>query len=130
LVTIGGQFRHRITHLSFLSGMTEQFYYQDFSAFVQAQPTLVAITEGNPGYPFSESTGYFFADDRWRIKDGLTLSFGLAYQNSTQPLGGLAARVRARETGSSELFDPSLPLDLRTISAPHRNNPELAPRFG
>jgi hypothetical protein len=128
-ITIGGQLRRRITHLSFLSQPAGQINYQDFNSFVQARPLNVTVAEGNPGYPFVESRQYYFADDRWRLRDDLTLSFGLGYQNSGQPLDGLAGRVARRESGVSPLFDPSLPLSLRTISAPPRDNADFSPRF-
>jgi hypothetical protein len=127
--TFGAQVQHRITHLNLLSGPEEQFYYQDYDAFVLAQPLNLAVAEGNPGYPFSQTGQFYFADDRWRIGDRLTLSFGLGYQNSGQPILGLADTVRQRETGPAALFDPALPLGLRTITSPERNNHEFAPRF-
>jgi hypothetical protein len=127
--TFGAQVQRRITHLNLLSGPEDQFYYQDYDAFVLAQPLNLAVTAGNPGYPFSQTGQYYFADDRWRISDRLMLSFGLAYQNSGQPILGLADSVRQRESGAAPLFDPALPLALRAITKPDRNNHEFAPRF-
>src|SRR5262249_41069887 len=129
-ITVGGQLLRRITHLNFLSGPVEQIYYQDYDAFVLARPFNVTVAEGNPGYPFSETGQFYFADDRWRLTDSLTLSFGLGYQNPGDPIEGLGERLLRREAGPAPLFDRALPVGPRTITRPDRNNHELAPRVG
>lgn len=46
-------------------------------------PTQFSITTGNPEQEVSRTDYNFFITDDWRINPGLTLSFGLRYENQT-----------------------------------------------
>lgn len=46
-------------------------------------PTQFTITSGDPEQDVSRTDYNFFATDDWRVNPGLTLSFGLRYENQT-----------------------------------------------
>lgn len=128
---LGGQLRHRVTGFTYLPGEAGYFSYPTFDDFVLDRPLAVVAASGDSGSRFTETHHHYFIDDAWRARDNLTLSFGLSYENTGQPINRLAERVRRRESAdSTALFDPSLPLGLRTIPELRKDNDNFAPRLG
>lgn len=128
---LGGQFRHRRTGFEYLPGKSGAFTYTTFDDFVLDHPAAVVAASGDSHFRFSETHHHSFIDDAWRARENLTLSFGVSYENAAQPLNDLADRIRKRESAdSTALFDPSLPLELRTIPRLPRDNNNVAPRLG
>jgi Ca-activated chloride channel homolog len=128
---LGAQLRRRLTGFDYLPGAGGQYYYGSFEDFVQGRATALAVAAGEPRSEFEETHQHYFIDDAWRVRSNLTLSFGMSYENATQPLNGLADRVRRRESNpSTALFDSSLGLEARAIPEVRRDNNNIAPRFG
>ncbi|MCI0486631.1 MAG: carboxypeptidase regulatory-like domain-containing protein [Blastocatellia bacterium] len=130
-IRLGGQFRRRITSFDHLPGAAGNYTYASFEDFALDRPTTLAVAVGDPQFRFTETDQHYYIDDAWRVRPELTLSFGLSYENASQPINGLVDRVREREADPSRaLFDPLLPLEMRTLPRVKRDNNNFAPRFG
>jgi hypothetical protein len=130
-VKLGANFRRRLTEFEFLPGRTGQYTYASFEDFAMDSPAAFAIAVGDPRSEFEQTHHHYFIDDSWRMRRNLTLTLGLSYENSSQPVNGFAERLREREANpATALFDPALPLGSRSIAAVDRDNNNIAPRIG
>jgi Ca-activated chloride channel family protein len=128
---LGGQVSHRVTTHDHLPGQRGNFTFPTFEDFVIDRPSTLVVAAGDPRSLFHETLHHVFIDDAWRARDNLTLTFGLGYANASQPFNGFAEKLLQRESNpSSSLFDPSLPIELRTLGKIDRDNNNFAPRFG
>jgi Mg-chelatase subunit ChlD len=130
-IKLGGQLKRRFTSFNELNGVRGQYNFADFNDFVLNNPSTLVVAAGDARSRFSELHQHYFFDDAWRVKSNLTLSLGLSYENTTQPINGFADRLFKREANSATaLFDSSLPLALRTVARVKGDNNNFAPRFG
>jgi uncharacterized protein YegL len=128
---LGGQLRHRLTTFDYLPGLSGQFTFASFEDFVTNNPATLAVSAGDSRSRFTELHHHYYLDDSWRVRSNLTLSLGLSYENSGQPINDLAARIRDRESNTATaLFDTRLPIEARTIARVDSDNNNFAPRFG
>jgi hypothetical protein len=124
---LGGQTRIRRTDFNLLPGTVAQFNYASFEDFVLDNSASIAVATGGSRSRFSELHYHFFIDDAWRVRNNLTLSIGLSYENHSQPFNQLADRVRSRESDTTLALFGAGPLTLEKID---RDNNNIAPRFG
>ncbi len=124
---LGGQARIRRTDLNLLPGTVGQFNYASFEDFVLDNPASIAVATGGSRSRFSQLHHHFFIDDAWRVRNNLTLSIGLSYENHGQPYNQLIDRIRKREADPALALFGAGPLPLEKID---RDNNNIAPRFG
>ncbi|MEW6210643.1 MAG: carboxypeptidase regulatory-like domain-containing protein [Acidobacteriota bacterium] len=130
-IKLGGQWRRRSADFDYLPGAGGQFSFASFEDFVLDRPATITIAAGDARSHFSQLHQHYFIDDVWRVKSNLTLSFGLSYENTTQPINSLAERLRNRESdAATALFDSTLPLNSPAIAGLRRDNNNFAPRLG
>lgn len=130
-IKLGGQFSNRLTDFDFAPGVRGQYSFSSLDDFARNKPAAILVSAGSGESHFTENHHHYFADDAWRAKDNLTVSIGLSYENASQPLNRWSERLRAREGDrATALFDPSLPLDARSIPRVPRDNNNIAPRIG
>ena len=93
------------------------FTYADFDSFIANTPVPAdtAVAYGQPVLRFKENDlGLYFQDD-WRVKDNLTLNLGLRWDFYQQASNLLHDESVAQQSGSSPLWDPTLPQSLTTV---------------
>jgi Ca-activated chloride channel homolog len=130
-IGLGGHVDRRSTRFDYLPGVGGLFSYATFDDFVLDRPAAITLGTGNPRAEFTQARQHYFIDDSWRALTNLTLSFGLGYSVASQPINQLADRLRTRESNpATALFDPTLPLDLRTIPAVQGDHNNFSPRLG
>lgn len=130
-IKVGGQFKRRLTNFDEMDGLRGQYNFLNFDDVVANRPFSLMVAAGDARTSFTETHQHYFLDDAWRLKGNLTLTFGLSYENASQPVNSLAERLRKRESSAtSALFDMSLPLEARTLAKINGDNNNLAPRFG
>jgi Ca-activated chloride channel family protein len=128
---LGAQVKRRFTNFNELNGVRGQYNFAGFEDFVLNHPLTIAVAAGDARSHFTETQQHYFIDDAWRVKSNLTLSFGLSYENATQPINAFAEKLLKRESSpATALFDSTLPLELRTIPNVDGDHNNLAPRFG
>jgi outer membrane receptor protein involved in Fe transport len=130
----GAEYKHLVNTVPFLPSYQGVYTYSTTSALTRLlnnAPSAFSVTAGDPVVSYKENDQYYFLQDDFKLRPNLTLNLGVRYEYTGQPINQLHDITLARESGSPKaIFDPSLPISIRTIPfvKPDKNN--WAPRIG
>ncbi|HEY6244467.1 MAG TPA: carboxypeptidase regulatory-like domain-containing protein [Pyrinomonadaceae bacterium] len=129
-LTVGGEFKYTKSDNPFLPTYQGRYTFNSGTRILNNAPSAYALTVGNFSTTFDQYDQYYFIQDDWKARKNFTLNLGLRYEYYGAPIDDLNDLTVARESGSSPLFNPALPLSVRTVPRvpPDKNN--FAPRFG
>lgn len=130
-LVFGAEFKHLINKVPFLPLYQGSFAFSSVARLTNNAPSAISLTAGEPVTTYTENDQYYFLQDDFKLRPNLTLNLGVRYEYTGQPINQLHDITLARESGSPKaIFDPSLPLSVRTVPfvAPDKNN--WAPRVG
>jgi len=128
--TIGAEYKWLSTITPFLPNYDGAFTYNATTRFTNNAPSAYALAVGDPLVEFPEHDQYYFFQDDWKVKPNLTLNLGVRYEFTGQPINALHDSSLARETSSTPLFNPALPLSIRTVPVTPSDKNNWAPRLG
>ena len=127
----GAEYKYLDTIVPFLPNFNGTFAYNSATRIVNNAPSGVSITLGDPLLAFKEHDWYFFAQNDFKVRPNLTLNLGVRYEYTGQPINQLHEVTVARESNASTaFFNPSLPLDVRTVPEIPSDKNNFAPRLG
>jgi outer membrane receptor protein involved in Fe transport len=130
----GAEYKHLNTITPFLPNFNGAFTFGTTSEglrIINNGPSAESITLGDPTLAFKENDQYYFVQDDYKLRSNLTLNLGVRYEYTGQPINILHDVSLARESNAATaLFNPALPLSIRTVPfiPPDKNN--FAPRVG
>ncbi len=95
LIKFGGRFRDTREALDSTSGFNGTFTYSSVADYQNNSPSQITITTGNPKIKVNWMDVGLFAQDDWRVRPNLTLSYGLRLesQNGIGDHADVAPRV-------------------------------------
>jgi hypothetical protein len=130
----GAEYKHLINKVPFLPLYQGQFTFSTSSAVARLTnnaPSAISLTAGEPVTTYTENDQYYFFQDDYKLRSNLTLNLGVRYEYTGQPLNQLHDITVLRESGSPKaIFDPSLPLSVRTVPFVPVDKNNFAPRIG
>jgi outer membrane receptor protein involved in Fe transport len=133
-IVFGAEYKHLVNKVPFLPSYQGVYTFSTTSALTRLlnnAPSAFSVTAGDPVVSYKENDQYYFLQDDFKLRPNLTLNLGVRYEYTGQPINQLHDITLARESGSPKaIFDPSLPIGIRTIPfvKPDKNN--WAPRVG
>jgi len=86
-----------------------------FSAFACNAPSTVTVADGSPSLDFREKDTFLYVGDDYKLKNNLILNLGLTWTYFGQPSNLFHTLTQQNETGPNPLFNPALPLSVRTF---------------
>jgi outer membrane receptor protein involved in Fe transport len=129
--TFGAEYKHLDTLVPFLPNFNGAFSFNTAERIRNNAPSGVSITLGDPLLSFVEKDQYYFIQDDFKIRPNLTLNLGIRYEYTGQPINILNEVSTVRESNASTaLFNPALPLNIRTVPSIPADKNNFAPRFG
>lgn len=129
-LTFGFEYKYLDTIVPFLPNINGAFAYNSQIRIANNAPSGLTVADGNPLLPFIEKDKYVFVQDNWKIRPNLTLNLGLRYENTGQPINVLNDATVKRESGSSPLFNPALPIAQRVVPRVPTDSNNYMPRIG
>lgn len=135
-IITGAEFKYLKNTAPFLPAYQGSFRFAAAGGVSAAQRVVnntaqrLTLAVGNPVIDYTEYDQYYFIQDDWKVRDNLTLNLGLRYEYTGQPINDLADLTEARESGSTPLFNPALPLSVRTVPRIPADKNNFAPRLG
>ena len=131
----GGEYKHLTNKVPFLPLYQGQFTFSNASEAVPRllnnAPSAINLTAGAPVTTYAENDQYYFFQDDFKIRPNLTLNLGIRYEYTGQPINQLHDITVARESGTPQaIYDPALPLSVRTVPFVPADKNNFAPRVG
>jgi hypothetical protein len=91
------------------------YSYSSFGNYIANIPTSVSIGLGKVNLDFREHDSFWYVGDDYKVTPNLTLNLGLTYTYYGQPANLFSKLDTAHETSSQPMFNPNLPLSVRTF---------------
>ena len=133
-LVFGAEYKHLVNKVPFLPSYQGAYTYSTTSALTRLlnnAPSAFSLTAGDPVVTYTENDQYYFIQDDFKLKPNLTLNLGVRYEYTGQPINQLHDITLARESGSPKaIFDPTLPISIRTIPFVPVDRNNWAPRIG
>lgn len=114
----------------FLPNYNGTYSFSSFTNYIANIPRSISITLGNPNLDFREHDSFFYAGDDWKVRHNLTLNLGLTWSYFGQPANLFNKLDTKNETGSAPLFNPALPLSVRTFPVTPAPKNAFGPSIG
>lgn len=111
----GVNFTYQRTINVFFPFLNGQYQFTDWNAIAANTPASITVGTGNPNLDFREHDLYLYAGDDYKLKSNLTLNLGLTWTYFGSPENLFHTLSVKNETGPTPLFDPTLPLSVRTF---------------
>ncbi|PYS93476.1 MAG: hypothetical protein DMF64_04535 [Acidobacteria bacterium] len=127
----GFEYKHLKETVPFLPNFNGAFSFNSGVRLANDAPSGVSITLGDPTLAFKENDEYAYFQDDFKFKSNLTLNLGIRYEYTGQPINILHDVTVARESNAATaLFNPALPLSIRTVPKTPADKNNFAPRLG
>lgn len=130
-IKFGADLKRRLTQARFLTNQNGTYNFFSLEQFFNNTPAVASISIGPNKLNFSEFDQAYFFEDTIRLRENLTLSLGVRYENFGQPINILNELTRRRESDpTTAIFNTNLPLEARTFANTDTDNNNFAPRIG
>lgn len=111
----GVNFTYQRTINVFFPFLNGAYVFPDWNAIAANTPSSVTVGTGNPNLDFREHDLYLYAGNDYKLKSNLTLNLGLTWTYFGSPENLFHTLGVKNETGPTPLFNPTLPLSVRTF---------------
>lgn len=110
----GVNFTRQVSPNTFLPAINGIFVFNGLNDYLTGQPQSLVLAQGSPKIDFTENDTFLYFADDLKLTPNLTLNLGLTWSRFSQPDNVLHQLDTQNETGPNPLFNPALPLSVRT----------------
>ena len=114
----------------FPANFNGSYAFSSFSNFIADIPSSLSISLGNANLDFREHDSFWYVGDDYKVRPNLTLNLGLTYSYFGQPANLFNKLDTENENGSEPLFNPNLPLSMRTFPVTPAPKTSFGPSAG
>jgi hypothetical protein len=111
----GVNFTYQRSPNIFLPNFNGQFRFRNWDTFGFDAPNRIRIASGNPSLDFREKDTFVYFGDDFKVKNNLTLNLGITWSYYGQPANLFHQITQKNQSGSTPLWDPTLPLSVTTF---------------
>lgn len=106
-------------------------FFTSFGNFFRNAAPNLSINLGDKKFNFSQTNQAYFFQNEIKVKQNFTLTLGLRYEYSSQPINQLHRITKNREKNpATAIFDQTLPLEARIVPKVDTDRNNFAPRVG
>jgi len=114
----------------FLPFINGGYIFNSLDDYINNNPLVDIIEEGNPELGLKENDTFFYFGDDWKIGRNLTLNLGITYSYFGAPYNQLHDLGLAQQQGSNPLWDTNLSSAITTPATVESFKKGLGPSFG
>ena len=114
----------------FPANFNGSYAFSSFSNFIADVPSSLSISLGNANLDFREHDSFWYVGDDYKVRPNLTLNLGLTYSYFGQPANLFNKLDMANETSSKPMFNPDLPISVRTFPVTPAPKTSFGPSAG
>jgi len=114
----------------FPANFNGSYAFSTFGNFVANIPSSFSISLGSANLDFREHDSFWYVGDDYKATSNLTLNLGLTYTYFGQPANLFNRLDTANETSSKPMYNPALPLSVRTFPVIPAPKTEFGPSAG
>jgi hypothetical protein len=130
-IVTGVDVRRLINSVPFLPNLNGSFRFGSGAQLAANAPQQLVLGAGEPTIRYTETDQFYFFQDDWKVREGLTLNLGVRYEHTGQPINVLNTLSTARENDPAAAFyRQNLPIEARTVPRLPTDSNNIAPRFG
>jgi hypothetical protein len=126
----GINYTHQLSMNPFLPNQNGSFSFSSWATYLVSHPSSVSIADGINILHFKENDVFAYVGDDWQFNKNLTFNLGLTYSFYGQPANLFHENDVKLQTGSSPLWDPTLPLSVTTFQELPNDYKLFAPSAG
>ena len=116
---------------TFTNGCLAPLASTTFNCALRNRPAQLNLTDGSMFFEFKEQDAAFYGQDEWRVKDNLTLIFGVRYEYFQQAVNQLHNLDVARESDpATAIWNSTLSQDVTTVHAIKKDMNNWGPNVG
>ncbi|MGA3325290.1 MAG: carboxypeptidase regulatory-like domain-containing protein [Terriglobia bacterium] len=114
----------------FPANFNGSYAFASFGDFIANLPNSLSISLGSANLDFREHDSFWYVGDDYKLRSNLTLNLGLTYTYFGQPANLFNRLDTANETSSKPMYNPALPLSVRTFPVIPSPKTEFGPSAG
>jgi carboxypeptidase family protein len=127
----GVTYANQRTFNNALADINGQFRFANWNTFFANTPNRIRIANGQSSLHFKENDFFVYFGDDWKMRDNLTINWGVSWSYSGQPANLLHDLSTTREgNAATALWNPAVPIALRTTPTIDSVKSNFAPSVG
>jgi len=126
----GANWTYQRSPNTFLPSINGKFTYANWGSYLADTPSTTSIANGDPRLDFREYDTFMYAGDDWKVIPSLTINAGFTYSLYGQPANLFHTKDTKIQSGSTPLWNPSLPLSATTFAALPTDYSSFGPSIG